>query len=115
MAWVHTAIHRRATRRSDALQYGTIALEGSAQRLYLCTRKRGSTERLERINAGKRDYLLEYAQAFDANDDAAQAAILKIAEENHGLDLAIGALHAKFDGERTMCEHLRAMRENANA
>lgn len=73
--------------------------------------RKAAQERLERINAGRRDYLLEYAIAFDANDDAAQAAILQIAEGDQALDLAIGALHNKFDDERSLCEHLQAMRE----
>ena len=73
--------------------------------------REAAQRRLERINAGKRDYLMEYAVAFDANDDAAQAAILKIAGQDHGLDLAIAALHSKFDDERSLCEHLQAMRE----
>lgn len=82
---------------------------------YVFERARAAAEqRLERISAGRqRDYLQEYAVAFDANDDAAQAALLRIAETDHGLNVAIDTLHAKFDGVRTMCEHLQAIRGNS--
>lgn len=72
--------------------------------------REAAQRRLERINAGNRDYLLEYAVAFDANDDATMAAILRIAEENQGLEAAITMLHARMDNERTACEYVRAMR-----
>ena len=65
-------------------------------------------ERLERKRASERDRLLEYAIAFDANDHETMAAIHSSGDE--ALDAAIATLHKNFDGERTMCEYLRAMR-----
>lgn len=73
--------------------------------------RENAQRRLQRINASRRDYLLEYAVAFDANDYAAMAVILQIAEQNHGLEIAIDMLHARMDGDRTACEYVRAMRE----
>lgn len=72
--------------------------------------RKAAQQRLDRINANKRDPLLEYAVAFDANDDAAQAAILCNIPAESGLDAAIAMLHARMDGERTACEYVRAMR-----
>lgn len=100
---------RAALTRYNTAQSNVKALHDD----YLFERAREDAhQRLERRNAGKRDYLQEYAVAFDANDDAAQAALLKIAEADPALDAAITALFATFDGVRTLCEHLEATREN---
>lgn len=69
--------------------------------------------RLDYINANKRDPLMEYAVAFDANDHAAMAAILSDISQDSGLDVAIATLHDRMDGGRTACEYVHAMRGEA--
>jgi hypothetical protein len=101
-------------RRAALARYNTaLSLMKALHNDYVFDLAREAAQaRLERINAGKRDYLMEYAQAFDANDDAAQAAIWKMAEGNQGLEMALSTMFTKFDGGRTMCQHLQAIREN---